>query len=69
MSSLTVLEQRLDEVETLRAEAELARNRLVIEACERTSIAMIRGITPTRDDMLVLQQYIARRQQQNRYGQ
>lgn len=68
MSSYTVQEQRLDELDTLIAEAQVVRNRLVIDACGRVQDCIIRGMRPTRDDMLVVEQFIAKRQQQDRYG-
>lgn len=69
MGSMSVQEQRLDELDALADEATQARNRLVIEACGRVRDAIIRGLRPQADDALVVTQFIAKRQQQNRYGQ
>lgn len=68
VSSLTVVEQQLDELDTLHAEATGLRRRLLIEAVQRVQSCIIRGIRPNRDDAMIVQGYIAERQQQDRYG-
>jgi hypothetical protein len=62
-------EQRLDELDTLHAEAAAARNLLVQDALARVRAAVVMGLTPIRDDAMLVQQFIGARTSQNRYGQ
>lgn len=64
-----LVDQQLDELDTLHREAQDNRNRLVQEAIARVRAAVVAGIVPTRDDAMLVQQFIGARTAQNRYGQ
>jgi hypothetical protein len=68
MSSFTVMEQRLDELETLHAEAQAARKVHTQDAIARVKLAVLHGLVPFPDDMRLITEFIGARQGQNRYG-
>lgn len=69
MSSYHVLAQQLDELDLLHAEATAVRARLTCDAIERVKKALEAGIRPLSDDVRLVQEFMGKRMQQNRYGQ
>lgn len=69
MGSMMVQQQQLEELDLLHTEAAVARARLVMDAIVRVRAAIECLINPTRDDAMIVQQFIGQRTAQNRYGQ
>lgn len=66
MGGLTA--QQLSELDILHAEAAEVRNHLVMEACDRVGQAIAIGLRPNADDARLVQEFIGKRIEQDRYG-
>lgn len=69
MGSYHVLAQQLDELDLLHAEATTVRARITCEAIERVKSALEVGLRPLGDDVRIVQEFVGKQMQQNRYGQ
>lgn len=68
MGSFHVRAQQLDELDTLRHEAQELRQRHTLESIERVARCIERGIRPLVDDVHMLQHFMGARVAQDRYG-